>query len=191
VIADPAARSPLGLAAGARSTGFKRGLIVHRLLQILPDLPGEQRRTAAVRFLARPVHELPPEEQAAIAAETLAILEDPAFAALFGPQSQAEVPLVGLIGGFAVSGQIDRLLVAPDEVTIVDYKTLRPPPADEADVPVAYLRQLAVYRAAIAQIYPGRRVRAALVWTDGPRLMPLSAERLAQFGPAPGAALLS
>ena len=34
-------------------------------------------------------------------------------------------------------------------------------------------------RALLAAIYPGRRIRAALLWTDGPRLMPIAEELLA------------
>jgi ATP-dependent helicase/nuclease subunit A len=129
------------------------------------------------------VHGLALEAQEATLRETLAILEDPAFAAIFGPGSRAEVPVVGVFGTHALSGQIDRLVVTEDAVLIVDYKTLRPPPREEADVPAAYLAQLAAYRAAVAAIYPGRAVRCALLWTDGPRLMPVSAERLARHAP--------
>ena len=50
---------------------------------------------------------------------------------------------------------------------IVDYKTLRPPPASEDEVPPIYLEQLATYRAALARIYPGRAVGCALLWTEG------------------------
>ena len=96
----------------------------------LPELPIEEREVAARRFLALPTHGLAAEEQDEIRRETLAVLDHPDFAALFGPGSQAEVPLVGLIGGHALSAQIDRLVVAEDRVLIVDYKTLRPPPAD-------------------------------------------------------------
>jgi ATP-dependent helicase/nuclease subunit A len=88
------------------------------------------------------------------------------------------VPLVGLIGGHAISAQIDRLVVAEDRVLIVDYKTLRPPPAVEEEVPAIYLRQLAIYRAALARIYPGREICCALLWTEGPRLMPIRPEIL-------------
>jgi ATP-dependent helicase/nuclease subunit A len=42
-----------------------------------------------------------------------------------------------------------------------------------------YLRQLAIYRAALARIYPGREICCALLWTEGPRLMPISSETLA------------
>ena len=83
-----------------------------------------------------------------------------------------------MIGNRALSGQIDRIVVTDAAVLIVDYKTLRPAPASEAEIPALYLDQLAAYVAAIAAIYPRKQVRAALLWTDGPRLMPVSAERL-------------
>jgi ATP-dependent helicase/nuclease subunit A len=111
------------------------------------------------------------------------VLGDPAFAALWGPDAQAEVPVVGLLGGHALSGQIDRLVVTADRVLIVDYKTLRPPPASEDEVPAVYLRQLATYRAALARIYPSRTVECALLWTEAPRLMPISPARLARHLP--------
>jgi ATP-dependent helicase/nuclease subunit A len=178
--AEPAALSPLTTRGSDR---FKRGLLVHRLLQSLPELPAGQREKAARRFLALPTHGLSVEEQEDIRRDTLAVLNHPDFAPLFAPGSQAEVPLVGLIAGHVVSAQIDRLVVGDDRVLIVDYKTLRPPPAAEQDVAPIYLRQLAIYRAALARIYPGREIRCALLWTEGPRLMPISPEILAGYLP--------
>jgi ATP-dependent helicase/nuclease subunit A len=178
--AEPSALSPL--AAQGRDR-FKRGLLVHRLLQALPELPIEEREVAARRFLALATHRLTAEEQDEIRRETLAVLDHPDFAALFGPGSQAEVPLIGLIGGQALSGQIDRLVVAEDRVLIVDYKSLRPPPDSEHAVAPIYLRQLAAYQAALERIYPDREIRCALLWTEGPRLMPISPEILAGYLP--------
>ncbi len=171
VRAEPPTRSPLGADNGHI---FRKGLIVHRLLQSLPRVEPEQRTVAAKRFLARSVLALAPAEQAAIADETLAILAEAEFAPLFGPGSEAEVPVVGLIGDRAVSGRIDRLLVTESEVVIVDYKTMRPVPPAESAVPEAYLDQLAAYRAALARVYPGKAVRCALLWTEGPNLMWIS-----------------
>jgi ATP-dependent helicase/nuclease subunit A len=173
---EPPSVSPLRLGGRDR---FKRGLLVHRLLQSLPELPHARREAAARGFLASPSHGLAVDEQDEIRRETLAVLDHPGFAALFGPDSQAEVPLVGLVGGHALSGQIDRLVVAADHVLIVDYKTMRAVPASEAEVAPIYLRQLAIYRAALVRIYPGRDVRCALLWTQGPLLMPISPEKLA------------
>ncbi len=174
---EPATLSPLAMAGRDR---FKRGLLVHRLLQSLPELPPPERAAAARRFLALPLHALDAGAQAEICAETLAVLEDPRLTELWGPDAQAEVPVVGLIPGsspgteHALSGQIDRLVVTKERVLIVDFKTVRPPPATEDEVPAIYLQQLATYRAALARIYPGRPVDCALLWTDGPLLMPIS-----------------
>jgi ATP-dependent helicase/nuclease subunit A len=92
---------------------------------------------------------------------------------LFGPSSRAEVPLAGVIGDQAVFGQIDRLAITDAEVLIVDYKSDREPPVEPDRVPVAYVRQMAAYRALLREIYPGRAVRCALLWTAAPRLMML------------------
>jgi ATP-dependent helicase/nuclease subunit A len=173
--AEPPVRSPLGPDEGRR---FKRGRLVHRLLQGLPELAPAARAPAAARFLASPAHDLDAEERAEIQAVTLAVLDDPAFAALFGPGSRAEVPIVGLIdsgdGPQAVSGQVDRLVVDENSVLVVDYKTNRPAPAAEAGVAAVYLRQMAAYRTVLSKIYPDHRIDCALLWTDGPRLMQLS-----------------
>jgi len=181
----PAAMSPIATAGRDR---FKRGLLVHRLLQSLPELPAAEREITARRFLAAPIHALAIDAQDEIRRATLAVLDHPDFAALFGPGSQAEVPVAGLIptstgNSHAVSAQIDRLVVTEDRVLIVDYKTLRPPPASEREVAPIYLRQLAIYRAALARIYPGREISCALLWTEGPRLMPISSDILAGYSP--------
>lgn len=175
---DPPVRSPVGVDAAAERVRFQRGRLIHRLLQSLPDLPEPARAEAARRYLARPAWQLTADEIEALAGETLAVIAEPGFAALFGPGSRAEVPVVGLVGRHVVSGQVDRLVVTATDVLVVDYKTNRPPPTDVADVSDAYLRQMAAYRGALKDLYPGRPVRCALLWTDGPRLMELPAGRL-------------
>ena len=94
---------------------------------------------------------------------------------MFLPGSLAEVPVVARLGegdgAFALDGQIDRLAVLDRDLLIVDYKTNRPPAATPEEVAPAYIAQLAAYRAALARLFPGRTLRAALLWTDGPRLM--------------------
>jgi ATP-dependent helicase/nuclease subunit A len=135
------------------------------------------------------VHALSVEEQNEVRGEIIAVLTDPALAELWGPASQAEVPVVGLIPGaengppHSLSGQIDRLVVTPERVLIVDFKTVRPAPAREEDVPTLYLQQLATYRAALARIYRDRRVDCALLWTDGPLLMPITPALLDRHAP--------
>jgi ATP-dependent helicase/nuclease subunit A len=114
------------------------------------------------------------------------VLAEPEFAALWGPEAQAEVPVVGLIDGQALSGQIDRIVVTPERVLIVDYKSVRPPPATPDSVAAPYLRQLATYRAALRLIYPDRPVECALLWTAAPSLMPIDAALLDRHAPPGG-----
>jgi ATP-dependent helicase/nuclease subunit A len=177
---EPATLSPL--AAGGHDR-FKRGLLVHRLLQTLPELPATEREAAARRFLSLPVHALSTDEQDDICREIIAVLETPEFAPLWGPEAQAEVPVVGLVGGRALSGQIDRIVVTDDRVLIVDYKSVRPPPQSEDQVAAVYLQQLAGYRVALEKIYPDRAVSCAILWTEAPRLMPISPDLLARHLP--------
>ncbi|MBB4264716.1 double-strand break repair helicase AddA [Roseospira visakhapatnamensis] len=179
---DPAAASPVA-PAGAPDP-FQRGRLIHRLLQSLPDLPPAGWAAAARAYLARPAHGLAPETVAAITAEVQAVLDDAALAPVFGPGSRAEVPIVGLVAGEVVSGQVDRLLVTDDRVMVLDFKTNRPPPSDPAKVPPVYLRQMALYRAVLRQVYPDRPILCALAWTVGPRLMVLDAGLL-DTGPRP------
>ena len=113
-----------------------------------------------------------------IVAETLAVLREPAFTALFGPEARAEVAIVAEVPhpsgrgpALRLAGKIDRLVREGDTILIVDYKTNRPPPTDVAKVAEAYLLQLAAYRLAVSHIFSRQRVRAAILWTDGPRIM--------------------
>lgn len=181
---EPALRSPLGGDGGRR---FARGRAIHRLLQSLPDLAPSARAEAARRYLSARTLDLKGENAEALAAEVLAVLDHPEFADFFAADSVAEAPIVGLIEGpdgpEAVSGQVDRLCIRPDKVLVLDFKTNRPAPANLAEVAPTYLRQMALYRAILTRLYPDRPVEAALLWTDGPRLMPLPDSSLAPYAP--------
>ena len=134
-------------------------------------------------WLRRPPHALPEDDARALTEEVLGIMEAPRFALLFGPGSHAEAPFAARIATddgreILVSGQIDRLVVTDDEVIVADYKTARPSPERLQDVPREYLGQLAVYVRAMESLWPGRPVRAVLVWTATPSLMEIPREML-------------
>ena len=180
--ADPAMLPPAALAEDGR---FLRGTLTHALLEHLPGMPRERWTDAARRFLATRAAQLPERMRLEIATETLAVLQDPVLAPLFGPESRAEVAIAAEIarpGGtgpaLRLTGKIDRLVKSGGRVLILDYKTNRPPPAEPADVADAYLFQLAAYRLGVARIFPRSRIEAALLWTDGPRIMQLPGELL-------------
>jgi ATP-dependent helicase/nuclease subunit A len=157
---------------------FQRGLLIHRLLQSLPDVPPKDRRAKGNDFLKRPSLNLTPEAREEILSETLAVINHPDHATLFGPSSLTEVPIAGVLGlgdnSTVVSGQIDRLLVTRNFVTIIDYKTNRLPPENENAVSKIYLRQMAAYRDLLKSVYPDRPVHTFLLWTVGPKIMALS-----------------
>src|SRR5439155_9364894 len=128
------------------------------------------------RHLARTAQDFDAESRERIIETVRAILDNGRFADLFQANSRAEVPIVGRIARpgrapLAVAGQVDRLAVTAEAVLIADYKTNRPAPSRIEEVPPPYVTQLALYRAVLTDLYPGRSIRAALVWTDVPDLM--------------------
>ena len=153
---------------------FRRGELIHRLLQLLPDLAPETWDVAAARLLDKE-RDLAPEQRAEMAGAALGVLRDPRFAEVFGPGSRAEASIAGtspeLPEGYAVSGRVDRLWVTPGRVLVADFKTNRPSPDRIEDADPAYIAQIAIYVAVLRAVFPGREVQAALVWTDGPKLM--------------------
>jgi ATP-dependent helicase/nuclease subunit A len=184
---DPAAgdvrRIRTGESAEIRARAMLRGTLVHRLLQSLPDIAKERRRDAALNYLARNADGWSVVDREALADGVMALIADPRFAAVFAAGSRAEVSIAGRLARpgrppVLVSGQIDRLVVAPREILIVDYKTNLAPPVAVAEAPSAYVRQLALYRAVLGKLYPQLPVRAALLWTETPEFMEISSPAL-------------
>jgi ATP-dependent helicase/nuclease subunit A len=162
---------PLAKRGSANAQAQQRGNALHRLLEILPDVAREDRINAAAQLLR--AYPLDPALQQDITAAVLTLLDHPQFAPLFSGDALTEAPVSALLpSGMVLSGQIDRLLIRDEEILIVDYKSGSRIPATPQDAPLAYLRQMAAYRWALQQIW-ARPVRAALLWTDAPLLMPL------------------
>ena len=182
--ASPAEAAPSPRVPGLGNR-FLRGTLTHALLQHLPEVAPLRRREVGAHYLGQRLAGLPPAAAGSILEEVLAILEHPEHAALFGPGSLAEVPIAAEVplavgeASIRIAGQIDRLLVEGSRVRILDYKTNRPSPRSLAEVPEAYLLQLAAYRVAVARIYATARVEAGILWTDGARLMMVPQDVLA------------
>ncbi|HEY4940911.1 MAG TPA: double-strand break repair helicase AddA [Rhizomicrobium sp.] len=168
---EPATLSPF-----SDNKRFRRGLLVHALLAHLPDMAPAERDGVARHFLR--MQNIDGSAADSLVRETLAVLDDPVFAAAFAADSRAEVAIVADLSELGqnarVNGRIDRLAVSDKAVLIVDFKTNRPPPTREDEVATLYKTQMALYRAAAEKIFPDKRVACALVWTEGPTLMPLS-----------------
>ncbi|QDH35161.1 double-strand break repair helicase AddA [Porphyrobacter sp. YT40] len=174
---DAGAQPPLPPEA-ARDAA-RRGSLIHALLERLPDVPAAERAATAEGWLARQAPDLAEGARAEMLTAALAVLDHPDFAALFSPQALAEVPLAATVEGVVVAGTADRLLIEDTGITVVDFKTTRRPPAAAADIPRATLRQMAAYVAALEAIYPGRAVRAGVLYTHAPVLFDLDPATLA------------
>ncbi len=157
-----------------------RGVLLHRLLEELPRLSPNDRIAAAERYLARDAGEWPEQERAALADEALAIVSDLTLLPLLDGSGRSEVPIAGEIARpgrspALVFGRIDRLVIEPERVLILDFKSDRPVPAAP---PESYVTQLALYRAVLAKVFPGKVIEAALLWTKTRHLDVLGTSRL-------------
>ncbi len=181
--ADGRAAAPSPLAGGdgeRRAAALARGRAVHALLQHLPGLADP--RAAAARYLAG-IAALADEAPRLVAA-VMAVLEHSELAVLFGPGSRAEVPFAGVVGDVEIGGLVDRLVIGPAEIVIADFKTDRAVPANAAAIPEPYVRQMAAYRAILAQIHPHVPIRCVLIWTETATPMTVPPPLLAAMAPA-------
>lgn len=182
--------------SGEPSFAIRRGLIVHKLLQVLPDIAPDQREAAARRYVALGAPEMSPRDHDQLIGSALGVMAEPEFAPIFAADSRAEVAVAGDIslGGrtYRVNGTIDRLAVTDTKILIVDYKTNRPPPRTLDAVAPAYILQLALYRELLKPLYPAHAIEAALVFTEAPLLIGLAPSLmdavLARRGTVAGAA---
>lgn len=158
---------------GVASSAARRGVLIHALLERLPAVAEADRTARAAAWLERNASDLSADERSEILDRVQSVLSTPEYAEIFGPHALAEVPLAATVGGQVIAGTVDRLLVTDSEITVLDFKTARRPPMALDHIPDATLRQMAAYVAALEAIYPGRTVRAALLYTQTPRLIAL------------------
>ena len=166
---EPAPYSPIA----GDANRYQRGRLIHRLLELLPEVEHERRAGFAQDILAREASELDATTLRDVVDATLKVLSAPVAAVAFAPGSRAEVPIVGRIGSFVVAGEVDRLAVTSDEVILIDYKTNRNPPSDAGGIPAVYYRQMAAYRAVLNKMYPDKSISCFILWTEGPSLIRL------------------
>lgn len=181
--------SPSGL-GGAKALGsdlgidpdhaLLRGTILHRLLELLPQWPEEDwpQLPEAIRTETEAVFpdSVSDDEAAELFNHARAILASPELAEIQTSGALLEVELTGPVaelGGRIVHGTIDRLTVTPERVLAVDYKSNTTVPSTTAEVPEGILRQMGAYAALLEQIYPGRAIETAILWTTTGTLMRL------------------
>lgn len=142
-----------------------RGTDLHLLLEHLPEAPmADWPGIAAV---------LIPDAaaRASLLEEARKVIEAPDLQEVFAPGSLKEVSITAEFEGERLVGAIDRLIVTPDRVLAVDFKSNRIVPQSPQEVPEGLLRQMRAYASALRQIYPERKVETALLWTRTAQLM--------------------
>ena len=177
--ADDAAGAAPDAPADDPDGALQRGTWLHLLMEHLPGTPRDDWPDLARAVLAGAEAGLP---DAALLDDLLAEARDvmgaPRLASVLLPGPGAEVltevaltaPLPGL---GVIRGTIDRLIVAPDRVIAVDYKTNTAVPDHPDATPEGLLRQMAAYRAALRAIWPDFPVEVAILWTRTRSLMTL------------------
>ncbi|HKX93018.1 MAG TPA: double-strand break repair helicase AddA [Sphingomicrobium sp.] len=159
----------------AMRAAAQRGTLIHELLERLPQVDPAMRHAAALRWLERSAAGLDGDQRRELADQVCALISDERFAELFGPGSIGEAPLAATLpDGRVIAGTVDRLLVEDDRVSVIDFKTGRSPKTVD-EIPAYHRAQMEAYAAALAVIFPGRSIRAALLYTSTPQLFELAA----------------
>jgi ATP-dependent helicase/nuclease subunit A len=159
----------------------RKGRMIHRLLEVLPGLPEDQHSRAAKRILTDTEEGTLPDEVEPLVTEARHIIDNTALAPLFGPDSLAEVPIsanLPILQGQRIHGVIDRLILTPERVLAVDFKTNVAVPDTVDACPDGLLRQMGAYAHALLELYPDRKVETALLWTRTATLMHLPHDRV-------------
>ncbi len=163
-----------GDAGSDQGAAMRRGSLVHLLLEHLPGRPPAQWPALARNLLAGRFADASDTGIKEALAEAESVLGAPGLAGVFAPDALAEVDIsanLPPLGGLRIQGSIDRLIVTPDRVLAIDFKTNATVPDTPGDVPDGILRQMGAYYAALAQIYPDRPVEIAILWTGSATLM--------------------
>ena len=155
----------------ARSGAIQKGKIIHKLLQFLPDVPFDKRAEIIKKYLDLNAAEWNKTERENVAKEVMNVLSDERLKCFLGKGSKAEVPIIGMLGDKAFSGQVDRLWIGEKEVVIIDYKTNQNVPSNVGDVPKLYKKQLSVYKELLAKLFVKKSVKAYILWTQNLSLM--------------------
>ncbi|MFD0859506.1 double-strand break repair helicase AddA [Roseovarius aquimarinus] len=145
-----------------------RGSRIHSLLEFLPTLPRYDWSDAAARMLPG-APDLPE-----LLEEAARNLDEPGLAHLWDAGALPEVGITADLPGLGrVAGVIDRLILTGETVLIVDFKSNATVPDAPESCPEGLLRQMGAYAAMAAQIYPGKRIETAILWTRTATLMHL------------------
>jgi ATP-dependent helicase/nuclease subunit A len=166
----PSHTSQAGTWEDGDADGRERGRAIHLMLEILANHPDSDSNTlfrsvAAALQCGSGKPELQEWWQ-----EALQTYRSTTFAELFDPQlfeqAYSEIPVQYLDGDTLVYGIIDRLVLQPGRVLVIDYKTHRS--AAPGTIPALvehYRNQMRLYAGAAKRLWPDREIRPGLLFT--------------------------
>jgi ATP-dependent helicase/nuclease subunit A len=164
----------------------ERGKLLHQLFERLPSVPPSDRAERAEAWLARAAGIEDADFRRSLVEDACRIISHSDYVEIFAPEALAEAPIAAVTpDGSVITGTVDRLLVTDEYVRVMDFKTGRAVPSSPSEIPLAHLRQMAAYVAALEVIFPGRDIQAALLYTSGPALHPLPRALLSPHMPQP------
>ena len=156
----------------------QKGIIIHKLLELLIDVHHTQRQNIADNFLNR--YDIPYYVKKDYIEQVLNVFLQPEFSLLLSPNGLSEVPIIGTLLDFdnlSISGQIDRMVILPTEILIADYKTDKNLTKNNP-LPDSYLLQMALYKVALQNIYPLKTIKCFIIAIDTLELIEINAQSI-------------
>jgi ATP-dependent helicase/nuclease subunit A len=148
-----------------------RGTQIHLLLEHLPMVAKDQRHKLGLQLLQT--------DDATLVDEVIVLIEKPELGWLWDTNALTEVVITADIPKIGrIHGAIDRLIIGPDTITAVDYKSNRLVPDAPEETPIGLQRQLAAYDHALREIYPDHQITTTILWTHTGTLTVLPQQHL-------------
>ncbi|MGH1355133.1 MAG: double-strand break repair helicase AddA [Thalassovita sp.] len=159
-----------GEAGRDEDDAMRRGTWLHMMLEHLPSADPLAWPKMAENICSGA------DDAPELLAEATKVITNPDLTFLFSDSTLAEVPVTATLtalGGRRLHGVIDRLVISQARVLAVDFKSNAVVPTSAAQVPDGLLRQMGAYAHVLAEIYPGRQIDTAILWTKTATLMTL------------------
>ncbi|MDR2077908.1 MAG: double-strand break repair helicase AddA [Rickettsiales bacterium] len=143
-----------------------KGKIIHKLLEVLPKVDCRNWDEISDSIINNPSwnSSLAIREEAKKTA--IGLLTNTSFKEFFRENSKAEVPIVGEVDGFTVSGKIDRLSEFDDKILILDYKNTIKYYKNPENLPIEYKKQLELYKKLLEQLKPEKAIECYILLTN-------------------------
>jgi ATP-dependent helicase/nuclease subunit A len=147
----------------------RRGIAIHRFLELLSGPPACDAAQALRKVAREHQRDADDPELLAYLAEARQTLSDTRFQRWFDPdhfdQAYNEMVVSYSEQGALVHGIIDRVVLSGEHVDIIDYKTHQIRAESLNEVRDQYAGQMHLYARAAARLWPGRAIRAWLLFT--------------------------